>query len=347
MEHVAIDLGRPNSVLCEVGVDGRKVTRRFRLDRGNLERYFGERAPSRVLIESGTESEWVARYLEGFKHEVVVVDPNYGAMYGESNRRVKTDYRDADALLEANRTGVFRRAHRRSEGQRRVISQLRVRGSLVRTRTQWINVVRALARGRGYRIRSGAAETFEERLLEVQPHLPEELRKQAQVLVGLMAGLNEQIKGLDRQIGAIGKTDPRVRLLQTVPMVGPLTATAFVALVDDVSRFKKAHKLERYVGLIPREWSSSEKRLKLGITKRGDSFVRWLLVEASWSIMTSRRPDTFELRSWAEKIAGRRKRKVAVVALARRLAGILYAMLRDNKPFDPTRIGQSTRTKVA
>ena len=159
--------------------------------------------------------------------------------------------------------------------------------------------------------------------------------------------MNEKIAGLDREIAALGKRDPRVRLLQTTPMVGPLTATAFVALIDDVSRFKKAHGVENYVGLVPSEWSSSEKRLKLGITKRGDCLVRWLLVEASWSIMTKRRPDTFELRRWANDIASRRKRKVAVVALARRLAGILYAMLRDNKPFDPTRLGQASRTQVA
>ena len=89
--------------------------------------------------------------------------------------------------------------------------------------------------------------------------------------------------------------------------------------------------------------SSSERRIKVGITKRGDSRVRWLLVEASWSILTSRRLDCFELRRWAEGIAARRGRKVAVVALARRLGGILYAMLRDGEPFDPTKLGTSHR----
>jgi transposase len=111
-----------------------------------------------------------------------------------------------------------------------------------------------------------------------------------------------------------------------------------VALIDDVSRFPKAHKLENYLGVVPSEWSSSERRIKEGITKRGDSRVRWLLVEAGWSILTRPRLDTFELRNWALRIAGRGGKKVAVVALARRLAGILYAMLRDNKPYDPTRL---------
>ncbi len=120
-----------------------------------------------------------------------------------------------------------------------------------------------------------------------------------------------------------------------------------MALIDDVTRFPRAHNLESYLGLVPGERSSSEKRLRLGITKRGDSFERWLLVEAGWSILRSRRVDCFELRRWGEGIASRRGKKVAAVALARRLAGILYAMLRDNKLFDPTRIGSHPRRKAA
>ena len=144
MEHVAIDLGRPTSVLCEKRGDGKKHYRRFRLDRGNLSSLFSQRARCRVLVESSTEAEWVAAYLEGLGHEVVVADPNYAAMYGERNRRVKTGNRDASALYDANVLGIYRPAHRRSPEQRRVMALLGVRGSLVRTRTRWINVVRAL-----------------------------------------------------------------------------------------------------------------------------------------------------------------------------------------------------------
>ena len=137
MEHVAIDLGRPNSVKCEMGVDGKKVMLRFRLNRKRLDDLFGERARCRVLIESSTDSEWVALHLEGLGHEVIVADPNYAAMYGERNRRVKTDNRDAAALFDANRLGIYREAYRRSSDQRRVIGLLRIRMSLVRTRTRW------------------------------------------------------------------------------------------------------------------------------------------------------------------------------------------------------------------
>jgi transposase len=336
MEYVAIDLGRPNSVMCELGTDGRKVQRGFRLDRPNLTRLFSGRPACRVLIESCTESEWVARHLESFGHEVVVTDPNYAAMYGERNRRVKTDRRDADALFEANRLGIFRRAHRRSDRQRHVIAKQGVRGALVRTRTRWINVVRALLRREGYSVPSGAPESFHDRVQELE--LPAELRSLVTPLLSLMGSLNEQVAKLDRETASLGKEDPRVRLLQTAPMIGVHTSAAYVALIDDVARFPKAHKLESYLGLVPSEWSSSERRIKEGITKRGDSRVRWLLVEASWSILNRPRPDTLALRNWALAIATRRGKKIAVVALARRLGGILYAMLRDNKPYDPTRL---------
>jgi transposase len=341
MEHVAIDLGRPNSVLCELGPEGKKVLRRFRLDRPNLTRLFSSRPPCRVLIESSTESEWVARHVESLGHEVVVADPNYAAMYGERNRRVKTDGRDADALFEANRLGVFRRAHRRSDPQRRVIAQHGVRGVLVRTRTRWINVVRALLRREGYHVPSGSAESFGDRVQGLD--LPQELRDLIAPPLALMDPLNDQLTKLDRETAALGKEDPRVRLLQTAPMIGVQTSTAFVALIDDVARFAKAHKVESYLGLVPSEWSSSERRIKEGITKRGDSRVRWLLVEASWSILNRPRIDTAELRNWALQIAVRRGKKIAVVALARRLGGILYAMLRDNKPYDPIRLSVAHR----
>jgi transposase len=341
MEHVAIDLGRPNSVLCELGPEGKKVLRRFRLDRPNLTRLFSGRLACRILIESSTESEWVARHFESLGHEVVVADPNYAAMYGERNRRVKTDGRDADALFEANRLGIFRRAHRRSDPQRRVIAQHGLRGALVRARTRWINVARALLRREGCYVPSGSAETFGDRVRDLD--LPRELRELIAPLLALMVPLNEHLSKLDREMAALGKEDPRARLLQTAPMIGVQTSTAFVALIDNVARFPKAHKFESYIGLVPSEWSSSERRIKEGITKRGDSRVRWLLIEASWSILNRPRVDTAELRNWALQIAVRRGKKIAVVALARRLGGILFAMLRDNKPYDPTRLTAAPR----
>ena len=122
----------------------------------------------------------------------------------------------------------------------------------------------------------------------------------------------------------------------TVPGVGPLTAVVFVATVDQVARFRNAHQLESYLGLVPREWSSSETQRKGSITKAGNTRMRWLLVEAAWCILRrKKKPETVQLRDWADRIALRRGSHVAAVALARRLAGILYAMWRDHTDVRP------------
>jgi transposase len=141
---------------------------------------------------------------------------------------------------------------------------------------------------------------------------------------------NEQIAVLDEQLAAIAAADDVTRRLMTVPGVGPVTAVAFVVTVDDVKRFRDAHQVESYVGLVPREWSSSETQRRGPITKAGNSRMRWLLVQAAWCILRRRKkPETAALRDWADRIAHRRGRRVAAVALARRMAGILYALWRD------------------
>jgi hypothetical protein len=118
MDYIGFDLGTVASRICVITEDGELIERRIKTDRKSLSKLFGGRAPARVLIETGTESEWVARHLEGFGHEVVVADTNFAAMYATRSRRVKTDKRDARALAEACRLGAYRPAHRASDARR-------------------------------------------------------------------------------------------------------------------------------------------------------------------------------------------------------------------------------------
>ena len=117
--------------------------------------------------------------------------------------------------------------------------------------------------------------------------------------------------------------------LATAPGIGPVTATAFVATLDDITRFATAHQVEAYLGLVPSERSSGERQRRGRITKAGNTRLRWLLVEAAWRVLRSSRADAAPLRTWAERIALRRGKRIAAVAVARRLAGVLYAMWRD------------------
>ena len=112
-------------------------------------------------------------------------------------------------------------------------------------------------------------------------------------------------------------------------------ASSFVCAVDEAGRFEGAHQVAAYLGLVPSENSSGEKQRKGPITKAGNPRVRWLLVQSAHCILRVKNPDTAHLREWAEEIAARRGRKIAVVALARRLAGILFAMMRDGAEYKP------------
>jgi Transposase and inactivated derivatives len=161
MEYGAIDLHTKESEIRIIDERGAvRFERRIATTRSRLTDVFGSRAPLRILLESGTGSEWVAQHLEALGHAVVVADPNYAPMYGHRQRRIKTDRRDVAALAEANRLGVYRAAHRVSVPQRDDSRRLRVREQLVHVRRQAINLLRAQLRSEGVRVPTGAAQRF-------------------------------------------------------------------------------------------------------------------------------------------------------------------------------------------
>jgi transposase len=337
MEHSGMDLGKRESQIAILTEDGELVNLRIRTERQRLVDVFGHRPKGRILIEACTESEWVAHCLEDLGHEVIVGDPNYAPMYAQRTRRVKTDRRDAQALAHACRAGTYRPAHRTTPGRRDLRARLAVREAVIRTRATWITRIQSLVRREGCRLRPGMAETFLTRMEEVA--LPPALGTVIRPLLELLGPINKEIAALDAELERLVAADEVAQHLTTVPGVGPVTATAFVATVDDVTRFQGAHQVEAYLGLIPSEWSSSEVQRRGHITKAGNSRMRWLLVQAAWCILRQRkRAETAALREWAERIAGRRGRSIAVVALARRLAGILFAMWRDGTVYDATKV---------
>ena len=274
------------------------------------------------------------RVLEGLGHEVIVADPNFAPMYATRTRKVKTDRGDARALAEACLLGAYRPAHRLSDPQRPVRGRLTVRDAVVRTRTRYISLIRALLRQQGYRVPSGSAEGFLHRVRAMT--LPGRLVSTIAPLLAVMRHLNAQLAYADETIARVTAHDARVQRLRTVPSVGPVTA-AFVATLDDAQRFRYAHQVDAYLGLVPRERSSGETQHRGHITKAGPTRMRWLLIHVAVSILRRRPPQAEALHAWALHIAGRRGTYIAVVALARRVAGILYALLRDGTTFDSQR----------
>jgi transposase len=333
---IGIDLHKRESQLCSLAGDGAVTEQRIVTSRERFTAVFGTRPPARILLEASTESEWVAVCLEALGHEVIVADPNYAPMYATRSRRVKTDKRDARTLAEALKLGAYRPAHRVSAERRHERAELAVREALVRTRTRYIAIAKAFVRRDGLRVPSSESHVVAQRVAALP--IPAMLEAELAPLFAVLEPLNTQIVAADRRIVAFEKTDPIVALLTTAPTVGPLTASAVVSTIDDVTRFPSSHQFEAFLGLVPGERSSGEKRRVGRITKAGDSRARYLLVEAGWRLLRSKSPETAALRAWGLKIAARRGNRIAAVALARRLAGILYAMWRDNAPYNAAKL---------
>jgi transposase len=336
VEHIGIDVHKKESQLCILTEAGEVIERRIRSERTRFGAVLGDRAPAQVLLEASTESEWVACCLEALGHTVIVADPNYAPMYGTRNRRVKTDRRDARALAEACRLGAYRPAHRTSPARRELRAQLAVREALVRTRARYISLIGALLRREGVRVASGGAPAFVRRLEAVA--LPPPLAAAIAPLQALLAPLNEQIAAADARLAAGVTADAVMRRLATVPGVGPVTAATFVATLDTAVRFAGPHQVAAYLGLVPSEYSSGERQQRGAITKAGHRRARRVLVQAAWGLLRTRSPDAAALRAWAQQLAARRGKRVAVVALARRIAGILFALWRDGTVFEATRV---------
>jgi transposase len=150
--------------------------------------------------------------------------------------------------------------------------------------------------------------------------------------------LDDELASADDRFAAMVADDVVVKRLTTLPSIGPITATAFVAALDDVNRFTEAGQVTSYLGLVPRECSSGERQYRGRILRSAHPHVQSLLVQAAWRLSRSSAADTAGLRAWALAITRRRRKKVAMVALARRLARILFAMWRDESEYHPNRI---------
>jgi transposase len=331
VDYGAIDLHKQESQIRIVAATGEVVDRRVRTTRESLTGVFGGRPPMRVLVEAATESQWVAEHLEALGHEVIVADPNYAPMYGMRSRRIKTDLRDAVALTEACRQGTYRGVHRRSAAHRQWQWDLAVRDQLVRTRTRTINTVRALTRGVGARVPSVSSERLVAAVAAAT--LPDALRERLSPLCDLITHTTTALRAHDTRVAQLAEGDQVCQGLMTAPGVGPLTAVAFVAALDDPQRFRTASQVAQYLGLVPHEQSSGEKQRRGRVVRSAQPRVQQLLVQAAWRVLRMTDRQAVGLRGWGTAIAARRGRRRAAVAVARRLARILWAMWRDGTPF--------------
>jgi transposase len=332
MVYGAIDLHKRMSQIRIVDETGALLCeRRIATERGRLVAVFAPYGAVRVLLESGTESEWVAQALEQAGYEVIVADPNFAPMYGELRRKVKTDRRDAAALAEANRRGWYRPAYRASLAQRRLRQVLRGRRQLVQQRSGLISLMRAILRQEGCALGAIASERLAARIAALA--LPPAVAATLQPLRRVVTTLTREVARIDARLARETAGDPVIPRLRTVPGVGPVVALTFRAFVDRVDRFASAGQVSAALGLVPREDSSAERQHRGHISKAGPRELRSLFVQAAWACWHCRTRASGPLRAWTDRLAARRGKRIAVVALARRLSRIAYAVWRDETTF--------------
>ena len=329
MEHVAIDLGGIQSQICVRSGDGEIVVER-RTPTKDVPLFLAKRPPSRVILETCAEAFGIADAALAVGHQVRVVPATLVRSLGVGSRGVKTDRRDAQVLSEVSCRIDLPSVHIPSRLSRERKTKCGMRDVLVQSRTMLINNVRGFLRATSRRPKAGSTATFPVRIRAL---LGAERPSYVETMLVTIEMLTQQLRSLERELAEEAKADPVCRRLMTVPGVGWVTALRFVATLDEIGRFADAHRVESYLGLVPGERSSSERQQRTGITKAGSPTMRWLLVQAAWAARRVRRKDALQL--WGEQVEQRRGKKVAVTALARKLAGILFAIWRDGTVYRP------------
>lgn len=336
MDHVAIDLGGRESQIC-VRDDAGTILEEKRHPTKDLRAYLSRRPKSRVVMETCAEGFHVADQAVELGHDVRVVPATLAPSLGVGARRTKTDKRDARTLSEVSCRVDLPSVHIPSQRSRELKTILGMHASLTRVRTKLINTVRGFMRQRAVQLPKAAynfAGKVREALKLEQPTdessvLDRCLWRQLEVI----DTVEKEIEEAEKEIKALAKQDPVCPRLMSIPGIGPITSLWFVAVIDDITRFKCAHDCEAYLGVTPGERSSSDRRQRTGITKAGSTDMRRCLVQAAWA--ARRTHGVHPMLDWTLEVEKRRGKRVAVLALARKLAGIMFALWRTNRLYDP------------
>lgn len=298
-----------------------------------LAEVFSKFEPMRIVIEASGKSFWIADMLEAWGHEAVVVDPGRTKAIGAA--KIKHDKLDARILAQLCVADLLVTVDRPSQIQRFARMPVVARDGLVRSRTLLINQVRGLLDSEGFIVKSCSTDAFVDRVVDLWEKLPEEMGQAIEPLLNSIHALTEEIKGYDEKIKASIAEDEDAQLLITAPGVGPIVAACFLMAIRNPARFETGRHVGAYLGLVPSLYQSGATYRRGRITKCGNKQARWALTIAANAVLRPKVKQTSALREWGLALVQRVGRKKAVVAVARKLGSILWAMLRNGKAFEP------------
>ena len=337
---VAVDLAKSVFEIAESRIPG-EVSGGARLSRSKFLAFFETMPPSIVVMEACGSATYWGRRIQALGHEVVLLPPHQIRPYVTRN---KTDRTDAKGMLEAYRNKDIYPVPIKTVEQQVIGSLHRFRSGWISARTAQVNCLRGLLREFGVTIPVGIKKVLPSvRLLveDADSAIPVSLRPFVVLACEEIEALTGKIKQSERELEAFGKTLPHVTRILTIPGVGIIVATAFFAFVGDVTRFPSGRHLASYLGLTPRERSSGGRRRLGAISKRGDTYMRMLLVHGARSLLfhASNAKSHDRLRDWAMKLRGRTTHNKAAVAVANKLARLLWAVSRHERPYAEMPVG--------
>ena len=330
---IGVDIAKS---VFEVAVSDRpgRVVRTVRLGRGKFLEFLAQQPSARVVMEACGSAHYWARRIEQLGHGVVLLPPHQVRPYVKRN---KTDRTDAKGILEASRNEDIHAVPIKTVPQQVLTSLHRLRQAWMAQRTARLNTLRGLLRELGVFIPLGAEQVVPAvwgLVEDADSELPDALRSLFAEACHEIRQIEARIKQTERQLESMAEQLPAVLYLLTIPGIGLLTATALVAFIGDVHRFPSGRHLASYLGLTPREFSSGLKRYLGRISKRGDSYLRTLLIHGARSVLQhakTRQPDPF--RVWAHKLSKTHVHNKAAVAVANKLARIVWAVWSRHQPY--------------
>ena len=331
-EYVGLDVSKEETSFCVMDATGKILAQgKAPSDPDGLFEALREHSlcPARIVLETGTLSDWLARGLRKLGLPVAVIDARqaHAVMKLQHN---KTDRNDAHLLAEIARTGFYRSVSVSSEASQMQRILIKARRHLVCQRRDTENAIRGFLAALGLRFPRGSGK-LAARVRDALAERPD-LKPMIEPLLASVAAQKAQIRRLDEEVMAEAKTSPASRLLMTVGGVGPVTALAFAATIGDASRFARSRDVGAYFGLTSRRYQSGEMDYSGRLSKHGDALLRSLLYEAANSLLTVVRR-AHPLKDWARRIKRRSSHKKACVALARKLAVIMHRMLITGEAF--------------
>jgi len=342
---VGLDIGDRLSEICLLDDQGEVVERkRISTTQHSITKYFSSFDSLIVAIEVSFHSPWISRLLKELGHEVIIANSRKVALISKSNH--KSDERDAELLARLARSDrkLLYPVEHRSEECQQDMAVVGSRDALIRARTLLVNRVRGVVKSSGSRLKSTATSRFH----KLADDVPEELQPAIDPLMKTIEELNNRIKELDKTIEELCSKYPVTTVMRSIPGVGPVTALVFVLAIMDPNRFSKNRNVGAYLGLVPRKHQSSNEDPELRITRAGNTYLRRLLVNAAHYVLGPFGPDS-ALRSFGLAIAargGKRAKKRAAVAVARKLSVLLNALWKSGEFYEPFPSEQITTQKV-